>query len=104
MHAVGARLVGGGADDAALDRVAVATDDDPASPQLRMVQHLDRCDELVEVDVQHPAGHTLIVAPPTGGRWRFRLWPRSPASASAYRSAAVRHGSSQIARLKIRIA
>ena len=47
-------LVGGGADHTALGRVPVAADHDRAPAQLRMPQHLDRGDELVQVNVQHP--------------------------------------------------
>ena len=50
-------LVGRRADDAPLRRIAVAADDDRPAAQLRTAQHLDRGDELVQVDVQHPAGH-----------------------------------------------
>jgi hypothetical protein len=59
------RLIGGGGHDAALGRVAVASDDDRLALELRTAQHLDSGDELVEVHVQHPSGHALG---PTRGR------------------------------------
>jgi hypothetical protein len=49
-----ARLVGGGRDDGAFGRVAPPADDHRLAGELGMPQHLDRCDELVEIDVQHP--------------------------------------------------
>ncbi|MGH9245859.1 MAG: hypothetical protein ACRD29_16375 [Acidimicrobiales bacterium] len=39
-----------------MGRVAGAADDDSKPAQLRPAQHLDGGDELVEVDVQDPAG------------------------------------------------
>ena len=51
----GPRLVRrSGHDLARSPRVAVATDDDGHAAQLWPAAHLDRCEELVEVDVQHP--------------------------------------------------
>jgi hypothetical protein len=55
-----ARFVGGAGDDAALGRVAVTADDDRTAAQLRSAQDLYRHDELVEVHVQHPSGHTSV--------------------------------------------
>ena len=52
-----ARLVRRGGHHAALGRVAAAADHDRQPGQLRPAQHLDRGDELVEVDVQHPVAH-----------------------------------------------
>jgi hypothetical protein len=63
VHALQPGLVRGGRDDAALGRVPVAADHDWLAPQLRPPQHLDRRDELVEVDVQHPGGHLSSLAP-----------------------------------------
>ena len=65
------RLVGRGGHHPALGRVAAAADDHRQAGQLGAAQHLDRGDELVEVDVQHPAARVLvgrahgpIIAPP----------------------------------------
>jgi hypothetical protein len=58
-----ARLVGGRADDAPLGGIAVAADHDRLSPELRPSQHLDGREELVEVDVQHPSGHSSKFRP-----------------------------------------
>ena len=69
VHAVLASLVRRGADHTALGRVAVTTDDDREPAQLRPAQHLDGGDELVEVDVQHPTGHSPV-------------WPQTPDSGS----------------------
>ncbi len=57
MNPVLAGFVGSGCHDAALGRVAIAADNDRAAPQLRSAQDLDGRDELIEVDMQHPAGH-----------------------------------------------
>ena len=65
---------------AALGRVAATADDDRQPRQLGAAQHLDRRDELVEVDVQHPrlrgaAGRpsgrsrVLIAAAAAARRW-----------------------------------
>jgi hypothetical protein len=59
VHAPLAGGVGSGGDDAALGRVAVAADDQRLAVELRMPQDLDGSQELVEVHVQHPAGHTV---------------------------------------------
>jgi hypothetical protein len=50
-------LVGRGAHDSTLRRVAVAADDHRAPAQLRAPQHLDGGYELVKVDVKDPEGH-----------------------------------------------
>ena len=61
-----ARLVRRGGDHGPLGRVAPAADDDREADQLGSAQQLDRDEELVHVDVQHPvAGHDPIVPAPT---------------------------------------
>jgi hypothetical protein len=62
MHAMRARLVGRGADHAPLSRIAVAPDNDRPAAQLGAAQQLDGRDELIEVDMQHPAGHATSLA------------------------------------------
>jgi len=62
VHAVFAGFVRGGADHAALGRVTIAADDHWAPAKLGTAQQLDSRDELVHVDVQHPVGHTAILA------------------------------------------
>jgi hypothetical protein len=57
MHAELAGLVGGGAHHAPFGRVPVAAHDDRFAPQFGPAQHLNSREELVEVDVEHPAGH-----------------------------------------------
>jgi hypothetical protein len=57
VHTVLPCLVRGGADNTSLGRVAVATDNYWPALELRVAEDLDRRDELVEVDVQHPRGH-----------------------------------------------
>ena len=64
MHAVRACLVGSSTDHAALGRIAVAPDDDRATAQLGTAQQFDGRDELIEVHVQHPAGHATSLARP----------------------------------------
>ena len=60
-------LAGGvrrGGDDAALGGVAAAPDDHRLAGQLGPAEHLDRGDELVEVDVEHPAlAHARVISP-----------------------------------------
>jgi len=63
VHSVPAGLVGGGGDHAALCRVAVPADYHRTAAQLGSPQDLDRRDELVEVDMQHPPGHTSVSQP-----------------------------------------
>src|SRR5260221_172853 len=53
--------VRGRGDHPALGRIAVAADDQRPPAQLRMPQHLDGRDELVEVHVQYPVGHVQSV-------------------------------------------
>ena len=57
VHAELPRLVGRGADHAALGGVAVAAHHDRLAAQFRAAQHLDGRDELVQVHVQHPPAH-----------------------------------------------
>jgi len=67
VHSALPGLVGGRRDNTALGRIAVSADDHREAPQLRMPQHLDRRDELIEVDVQDPtgtAGHRISLAKP----------------------------------------
>jgi hypothetical protein len=61
VHAECAGLVGGRGDHAALGRVSVAAHHQRPAAQLGMAQHLDSGDELVEIDMQHPAGHVSVV-------------------------------------------
>ena len=67
VHAELPRLVGGGGDDAALRRVAVAADHDRLAAQLGVAQLLDGREELVHVHVQHPLGHA--VGPTQPAHW-----------------------------------
>lgn len=63
-----AGLEGGRRHDRPLSRLAAAADDQGQAGQLWMAQHVDRRDELPEVDMQHPGGeHGGIVS---------RLWQR----------------------------
>jgi hypothetical protein len=59
-----ARLVGGGRDHAPLGRVAVAADHDRLAAQLGVAQHLDGGDELIQINVQYPAGHPTSLTRP----------------------------------------
>ncbi len=57
VHTALARRVGRARDDlAGLARVAVAADNDWQAGKFGIAAHFDRSLELVEVDVQHPAG------------------------------------------------
>jgi hypothetical protein len=67
MHPESTRFVRRGADHATFGRVAVTPDHHRAPPQLGMTQHLDSGDELVEVHVQHPAGHAPVSLPVSPG-------------------------------------
>jgi hypothetical protein len=61
VHAELACLVRRGRDHRPLGRVAASADDHGLSGQRRVPQHLDRGDELVEVDVEHPSRHMTII-------------------------------------------
>lgn len=59
-------LVGRRRDDGPLGGVAPAADDDRVARELGVAQHLDRREELVHVDVQHPARHVPMVTAGAG--------------------------------------
>ena len=96
---MGARLVGRGGYHATFGRIAIAAHHHGPPTQLGMAKHLDRGDELVEVHVQYPEGHTSVspgrlgfasTAParqtvPDGGRRPQRCEPR-PASRMSFGS------------------
>jgi hypothetical protein len=63
VHAELTRLVRGGADDTPFGRVPVTTDDDRLALEVGIAEHLDRREELVEVDVEHPVGHSSKFRP-----------------------------------------
>ena len=62
-HPEGACLIRRRADHATFGRVTITPHHHRAPAQLRVAQHLDRGDELVEVHVQHPAGHASVSLP-----------------------------------------
>ncbi len=52
--------LGGGRDDRAFPRVAATAHDQGHAGQLRTTQHLDRRDELVEINMQHPGAKPAV--------------------------------------------
>ena len=82
------RLVGRRRHHAALGRVAVAADDHRQAGELGPAQHLDRGDELVEVDVQHPVLDRVHAGRTRRGALTHRRPSPRPASARTPTAAA----------------
>ncbi|GAB3556882.1 hypothetical protein GCM10027405_00700 [Arthrobacter alkaliphilus] len=53
-HAVGPGLVGRSGHDSPFRGVSSTADNDRLARKLRPAEHFDRCDELVEINMQHP--------------------------------------------------
>jgi hypothetical protein len=62
MGAAGASLVAGGRDDRTFARITPPADNDRLAGEFRPPQDLDSRDELIEVEVEDPGRHVLIIA------------------------------------------